>query len=223
MWSQDQSQDSLHGPVRHTVLLWHLVVKWQNYIFILSFELKLKCFICSHILIVLLCSSYRLKIKQDPVLHLPPDQTPQVMRVLAPRRLVPLSVVASSSCEERSRRPALQTSVTLNSYILPEFITFFSIILLILMFLSRLCKLWRPNPECQCACVRYSRAERACWPAVWLLWIIQLDVNKHSILTDCRLTLMISYCSDRLTLLWIPTFTPEFVSSLISLICNVLY
>lgn len=146
-----------------------------------SLQLKLNCFICSHILIVLLCSSYRLKLKQDPVLHLPPGQTPQAMRVLAPRRLVPLSVVASSSCEEWSRPPALQTSVTLISYILPEIITFFCIILLILMFLSRLCKLWRPNPECQCACVRYSRAERACWPAVWLLWIIQLDVNKYSI------------------------------------------
>lgn len=68
--------------------------------------------------------SHRLETKPDLVLHLLPNT--QVMRVLVPRRPDLLSAVASSSCEEASRQPALQTSVIMSSWMLClfEFTTF---------------------------------------------------------------------------------------------------
>lgn len=134
-----------------------------------------------------------------PIIKVPPlrlKQTPRVMRVLVPRKPAPLSAVDSSSCVGASRPPALRTWVrTTNLWWLSSswklsfiFIKFFflhcfnvcSVSTLILMFFPRLCKLWRPQPECQCTCVRYSRADWPCWPAVWLLWMIQLDVDEDS-------------------------------------------
>lgn len=100
------------------------------------------------------------------------------------------------------------------------------ILLLLFMFPSWLCKLWRSHPECQCTCVRYSEAEwlfglqhgNSGWDG-WMHWSQHWHDNVNIYLT----WILVMLVFHRNTLLKNECFPTFFVAVVHDILCLWVY